>query len=395
MSDSILHKLSIVAESDYGEVPVNPEWSNVRHGGCTMKLNRSAHASPELRNDRNLADHRLGVHDVNGDIAMEMLYESDGPISILLQSLAIGTGAGITPVSATDISASSVDNSINKAAGSLPEVIAGDTILIAGFTGTVGNNGYATVVSRTASKIVISGKTLVTDTAGESVTITPQTSVYSFDGSNRGSQVAFSLERDFGENASDARYQRLTGCNVSSMNVKSPADGNVSVTFTIMGQNMATSSSIVSGATYLDPSTVRPMDSYTGNLAINGTTSASITEFDLTISNNLANRFVVGSKLTQNHTIGQRSITGSFTAFFDSAEWIAKFTDETSFAVVHTIKDPAGNSISFHFPKVYITAAPPDTQGPNGEITLNLPFVAVYDTTSGYAVQVRLNPALS
>jgi hypothetical protein len=137
------------------------------------------------------------------------------------------------------------------------------------------------------------------------------------------------------------------------------------------------------------------MDSYTGNVTIDGTASGSITELDLTISNNLANRFVVGSKLTQSHTIGQRSITGSFTAFYDSTDWIAKFTDETSFAIVHTIKDPAGNSISFRFPKVYITAAPPDTQGTNGEITLNLPFVAVYDSTAGHAVQIRLNPAIS
>lgn len=394
MSDSILHKLSIVAESDYGSVPASPTWFNVRHGGCTLKLNRSAHASPELRSDRNLADHRLGVHDVNGDITMEMLYEPSGALGVMLESLSIGPATSITPVTATDISASSVDNSINKAAGSLPEVIAGDTILIAGFTGTVGNNGLATVVSRTASKIVISGKTLVTDASGESVTITPQTSIYNFDGAGR-SQEGFAIERDFGIVTTGIRYERFTGCNVSSMNVKSPADGNVSVTFAVMGQNMVQSASEVASSTYSDPSTVRPMDSYTGNVAIDGTAAASITEFDLTIANNLANRFVVGSKLTQNHTIGQRSVTGSFTAFFDSTDWIDKFTDETSFAIVHTIKDPAGNSISFRMPKVYITAAPPDTQGTNGEITLNLPFVAVYDSTNAYAVQIRTNPAIS
>jgi hypothetical protein len=194
---------------------------------------------------------------------------------------------------------------------------------------------------------------------------------------------------------SNSQYLRFTGCNVSSMNVKSPADGNVSVTFAIMGQNMAEDNGDVSGSSYTTASTVRPMDSYTGSISIDGSTAASITEFDLTIANNLANRFVVGSKLTQNHTIGQRSITGSFTAFFDSTDWIAKFTDETSFAIVHTIKDPAGNSISFRMPKVYITAAPPDTQGTNGEITLNLPFVAVYDSTEGYAVEIRLNPTIS
>lgn len=72
---------------------------------------------------------------------------------------------------ATTISAASADNSINDSANLLPFCYPGASIFISGFTGTAGNNGLATVVSRTASKIVISGITLVTDAAGESVSL--------------------------------------------------------------------------------------------------------------------------------------------------------------------------------------------------------------------------------
>jgi hypothetical protein len=69
------------------------------------------------------------------------------------------------------ISAAAADNSINDSANLFPLFEAGSTIYISGFTGTAGNNGTATVVSSTISKIVISGITLVNDAAGETVTV--------------------------------------------------------------------------------------------------------------------------------------------------------------------------------------------------------------------------------
>ena len=76
-----------------------------------------------------------------------------------------------THYTATTISAASGDNSINDSANNFPLFNAGATIYISGFTGTAGNNGTATVTSATVSKIVISGITLVTDAAGESVRV--------------------------------------------------------------------------------------------------------------------------------------------------------------------------------------------------------------------------------
>ena len=54
-----------------------------------------------------------------------------------------------TRYTATTISAASADNSINDSANSFPLFESGSTIYISGFTGTVGNNGTATVVSST------------------------------------------------------------------------------------------------------------------------------------------------------------------------------------------------------------------------------------------------------
>jgi hypothetical protein len=74
---------------------------------------------------------------------------------------------------ASTLSAAASDNSLNDSAAQfLAEgFTAGKTIDIAGFTGAVGNNNFAVVLSAAAGKLVLAGITLADDAAGESVTI--------------------------------------------------------------------------------------------------------------------------------------------------------------------------------------------------------------------------------
>lgn len=72
---------------------------------------------------------------------------------------------------ATTISFSSADNSINDTAAGFPLLVAGDTLVV---SGSAANNGRKTVVSRTASKIVVS-ETVVDGMASASVTLTVST----------------------------------------------------------------------------------------------------------------------------------------------------------------------------------------------------------------------------
>jgi hypothetical protein len=62
------------------------------------------------------------------------------------------------------LTASAADNSFNLTGASFPLLVAGDTVTTADFP-TAANNGTFTVVSRTASKVVVSGGTLATDAA--------------------------------------------------------------------------------------------------------------------------------------------------------------------------------------------------------------------------------------
>jgi hypothetical protein len=73
-------------------------------------------------------------------------------------------------VAKTTVSASSTDNSFNDGTEDLSVFTAGQYILVSGFTEAT-NNGYFTVVSATANKLVVSGATLTTEAAGDTVSI--------------------------------------------------------------------------------------------------------------------------------------------------------------------------------------------------------------------------------
>lgn len=123
---------------------------------------------------RLLFDEEAGSHTQEWLLPNVVIGPAPNPVSgpgFVPQSISGPITIGQDTLTAVTISAAAADNSINDSGAGFPMLYPGAKIWIAGFTGTAGNNGVATVVSRTASKIIISGITLVDDAVGESVTI--------------------------------------------------------------------------------------------------------------------------------------------------------------------------------------------------------------------------------
>lgn len=98
--------------------------------------------------------------------------------------LVLSKPSATVTITRTDISALASDNSYNTVAGSFVTAgfVVGMNVRVIGFTGNVVNNIFsATVTAVTALKLTIGGadgNVIVDDAAGESVTITAWTSVY-------------------------------------------------------------------------------------------------------------------------------------------------------------------------------------------------------------------------
>jgi hypothetical protein len=387
MADSARHNLFLVPESTYGVVPAsNPAFVDVRHTGTTLALSKEAFQSEELHEDRQIRDQRHGVHAVGGDHNFELSF---GSFDQLLQAALGGTWTTrAAAYNASTISAAASDNSLNDSGDSFPALSPGDKILIAGFTGETDNNGTATVVSRTTSKIVISGITLVDDAEGESVTVTPLTETLKAGTARR----SFSFLRHFTDlESGDKPYHLFKGVEVNAFNLAVPANGMITGSFGLVGQGLVGPLSDMTDygtPTYGDPTTTKPMDSFTGSITEGGSSIAIVTELSLALANGLAPRNIIGSKETIQPTIGRSNLTGSITAYFENASLFEKFVNETESALNFDLPDPAGNSYEFDLPRIKYNGGQPDVSG-EGSVTLNMPIQALRDATEGSNLVIR------
>ena len=381
MADSSRHNLYYVPEVTYGTTPATPALTKIRHTGCNLGLSKNTVVSDEIRSDRQIADFRHGTKQTGGDVNTELSFDSHAD---LIEALMCGTwSTPASPVTATTISAAAADNSINDSGAGLPVVAAGDVIQVKGFTGAgTTANAIMTVVSRTASKIVVSGVTLVNDAAGESVTVTPAKMLKA--GVTRRS---FSVLRDFSD-ITTGRYHLFDGQEVNKMALKVAPNAIVSADFSFVGQSLAISDSAPASATFPTPTTTSPMDSFTGAIRIGGVVVAVITEVSLTLENGIQPRFVVGSAETIRPSIGRSNLTGQLGLYFEDATLVNNFINEDVVVPEFVLTDgAAGNSYLFNLPRIKFTGGQPDVKG-QGPVMLTMPFQAIYDPT--VATQLKI-----
>lgn len=191
----------------------------------------------------------------------------------------------------------------------------------------------------------------------------------------------FSIE----EAAQDiSQYRLFTGMLVSSMAVSIAPNQMVTTTFNMLGKGMTVSGT---GET-LDAATVnQPFDSYSGDLKIgnvgSATTKSIVTSIDFTIDNTVEPTFVVGDNETPQLVSGMASVEGTITAYFENADILNRFLNETESELTVGVNDPTGGNLyTFGFPKIKVNGADVPVEG-DGPRIITLPFVALYDTAEG------------
>jgi len=111
----------------------------------------------------------------------------------------------------------------------------------------------------------------------------------------------------------------------------------------------------------------------------------------MTLENGINPLFVVGSDVTEEPSIGKSRVTGTLGVFFQSKTLLEKFINETASALIFTLVDPVGNEYNFTLPNIKYTGGQPDVSG-EGEVTISMPFTALYDSTEGSNLTIERNP---
>lgn len=204
---------------------------------------------------------------------------------------------------------------------------------------------------------------------------------------------SFTVERFFGDIlTADKPYHRFTGVELNTLSLAINANAMITGSFGVLGQNMVTATTAITGATYAPATTTSPLDSFTGTLNEAGTPIAVITEISLSIENGLEARYVVGSKQSIRPSIGRSNVTGQVTAYFENSALLDKFINETESSIVFTLPDGAGNQLTFTLPRIKYTGGQPDVDG-EGPITLAMPFQALLDDATDTNIMIDRTPA--
>lgn len=204
---------------------------------------------------------------------------------------------------------------------------------------------------------------------------------------------SFTVERFFGDIlTADKPYHRFTGVELNTLSLAINANAMITGSFGVLGQNMVTATTAITGATYAPATTTSPLDSFTGTLNEAGTPIAVITEISLSVENGLEARYVVGSKQSIRPSIGRSNVTGQVTAYFENSALLDKFINETESSIVFTLPDGAGNQLTFTLPRIKYTGGQPDVDG-EGPITLAMPFQALLDDTTDTNIMIDRTPA--
>ena len=201
---------------------------------------------------------------------------------------------------------------------------------------------------------------------------------------------SFTVERRF-QNLATPEYHRYTGLEFNTFNLSVAPDAIITGTFGCIAQDYAISTTAISGSSYGAATTTEPFDSFSGTITEGGSAIATVTSVEMTLENGLSPLFTVGSALTDRPSIGKSRVTGTLGVYFQSKALLDKFINETASSLVFVLQDPAGNTYDFTFPNIKYNGGQPDVSG-EGEVSLSLPFVALYDSTEGSNITIERNP---
>jgi hypothetical protein len=170
VSDQV--QLAAIKESTYGEQVTGSNLQLIRFTGESLTQNQSTTVSAEIRPDRQVSNIVRTNLNAQGDLNFELSAKSyDDFLKSALMADSTWSAEVADIAADITISASDTDNSFNDSGSGFGNYVAGEWIYVTGFT-EAANNGYFKIVSQAVGKLVVSGGTLVTEIAGDSIDIT-------------------------------------------------------------------------------------------------------------------------------------------------------------------------------------------------------------------------------
>jgi hypothetical protein len=385
MSTSARHNLYFAKEDTYGALTGSGDLKKVRHTGTTLALGKTTHVSEEIKSNRQIQDFRHGQKQIGGTVDFELSY---GSLDEQFEAALGGTWAAkFAPYVIASLVISNA-GTLTAASSFVESLEVGDVIQLSGGDLDSANAGMLRVTAAGTGQLSVVGlNTLVSETA-TNVTVTCLTQELKAGVERR----SFTAMREFTDQTAEPLHF-LFGLEINNLSLKVPLDGIVTGSMSYVGKSLSITDSVPPN-TLVESNDNRVFDSFTGVLQDGNDVLATVTEFSFTLENGITPRFAVGSdEVIGPGTIGRSNASGQIVTYFEDADLLRKFIDESQSSLKTRFIDRDLNAYRIKFPKVVYNGGQPDVKGA-GEVMTTLPFQAIYDPVTGTNIIITRSPKL-
>jgi hypothetical protein len=360
-------------------------FGEIRTTGEGLNFNIANIVSNEIRSDRQITDLVQVDADATGPINAELSY---GTYDDWLEGALFSSGWA-TPGSTagTNIDAANADNSFNQAAGDWSgDYVAGQWIRVVGFTTNPSdNNGFFRVTSVTATKLVVTGGILVTEAAGDSVTIDNDGYIV-----NGTTESSFTIEKFFSDKT---QYHTFAGCIVNEATLNLEVGEILTSSFDFLGKDMVRDTGTAGTGPYTAASTTDVMNAV-GNVASireNGAEIASpvfIRSLSTTINNNLRGIKAIANLGNVDVGAGRGLITGTLQVYFENGAFVDTYLAGTETSIDFRVADAAGNTYIVTLPRIKFISQEIVAGAIDQDVVIDMEFQAIRDQTDTWTLQI-------
>jgi hypothetical protein len=188
--------------------------------------------------------------------------------------------------------------------------------------------------------------------------------------------------------------RKYTECRVTGFRINTPAEGNSTVEFMVMGRNRSTVSA--SSAPYLTAPTAATTsevcNSLSGSITVAGVAVGLVTSIQIGATNSSEAPAVLGQQFPPDILLGSLDVSGSITFLLDSADTAATiFEAETEVAIVLTLTNATsgGDSVTISLPRVKLNSADEETRGDLSQ-PVSCSFQALEATSGGILSTIQI-----
>lgn len=381
ISDTSRSKLRYIKEVTWNVTPASA-MQEITHTGESLTYGISTTVSNEIRSDRQITELVQTSAESSGGINFEVRAKA---LDDFLEGALFDSFSTTVAVAETDISASSGDNSFNTIAGDFTteNLSVGQWIEVAGFT-NASNNGYAKIISIATGKIIVAGLTLVTEAAGDSITM---------NGSmlrNGVTKKSFSIENEFNDIGEFLWY---SGMIVSSMSLEVATGAIVSSSFNFMGGSHDSAQATIGTGSAIAAITGSLLNGVNNvsNIREGGSPIAAgiyIQKLSLAVDNGLRSQQALASLAPVGVGVGRCNVTGSMDVYYANDDLYTKFVNGTSTSISYRLTDDNGAGYIITLPNIEFTGGTPNASGADADVIIPLAFQALRDTATDCTIQI-------